>query len=197
VAEWHRELDRLHSQAHGVYTDPAAARDAILTRLRSEGLERTAALVREQPETFGALVAVERKAALGLITVRDTTQAERAAHHLSDDVIRLHESETRLRDRLGLTEPSLTRSAIDRAVQHADALYEQARGRVDEMRKVVDRLPSLSTIERAIGDMALALEPRELRTLRLFLTDPSALLVTHLRGLAIELALGRERNIER
>jgi hypothetical protein len=180
-----------------VYVDPAAARDAILTHLRSEGRERTGAMLREQPEAFGALHAVERKAALGLITVRDTTQARQAAHHLVDDVKRLHESETGLRDRIGLTEPSLTRPAIDQAVQRADADRQQAHARADELRRIGDRLPSLATVERAISDLAQALEPRELRTLRLFLTDPSALLVAKLRGVALELALGRERGIER
>jgi hypothetical protein len=194
--EWQREGERLRSQGRGVYVDPTAARDAILTHLRSRGLERTVAVLREQPEAFGALHAVERKAALGLITVRDTTQAERSAHYLVDDVKRLHESATRLRDRLGISE-SVTRPAIDRAVQHAEAAYQQARTSLEELKQLGQRLPSLATVERAILDVAQALEPRELRTLRRFLTDPSALLVAHLRGVALEIALGRERSIER
>jgi Relaxase/Mobilisation nuclease domain len=197
VDDWQRELEHLRSQVRGVYVDPAAARDAILTHLASEGLERTVATLREQPGLFGTLHAVERKAALGLITVRDTTQAERSAHHVADDVKRLHESETRLRDLLGITEPTLARPAIDRAVQHADGLYQQASSRVDDLRKAGERLPSLATVERAITDLAQALEPRELRTLRLFLTHPGALLVAKLRGVAMELALGHEHGIER
>jgi hypothetical protein len=193
---WRRELEGLRSQARRVYVDSAAAHDAILTHLRAEGLERTSALLRERPAAFGALHAVERKAAFGLITVRDTTQAERSARHFVDDVKRLHESESRLRDRLGIAE-SVTQPAIDRVIQHADAAYQQARARVDELRQAVERLPSLATVERAISDIAQALEPRELRTLRRFLTDPGALLVAKLRGIALDIALGRERGIER
>jgi hypothetical protein len=197
VEDWQRQKEDVRSQARTAYVDPTAARDALLASLRAEGLARTTALLRDRPEAFGALRAVERKAALGLLTVRDTTAAQTAAHHLVQDVQRLHLSETRLREQMGIAGPSVDQQAIERTARQAQEAHERARTRVDELRQIGEGRPSLRTVERAIGDVAAALEPRELRQLRLFLTDPGALLVAKARDLAMTIALGRERGIER
>ena len=194
VEEWTRDLDHLKSDLRRAYVDPAAARDGLVSHLRSAGMERTASVLRTQPETFGALRSEDRKAVLGLVTVSDTSQARREAGHLVDAVRQLDQLEKRIREQLSITDPSLPRPLIDRAIENAATAYKEAQARVDELKKIGDGLPSLKHVERAIGDLAQALEPREIRTLRLFLTDPQALLVSKLRGVAMDLLLGRDRS---
>ena len=193
VEEWKRGLDDLKSDIRRVYVEPATARDALFTHLRSEGLKRTAEVLQTQPEAFGGLRSEDRKAVLGLLTVSDTSQARRDAGDLVEAVRRVDELEKRIRQQLDITDPALPRALIDRALENVATANKEAQARVDALQKIGDRLPSLKNVERAIGDLAQALEPREIRTLRLYLTDPQALLVSKLRGVAMDLLLGRDR----
>jgi hypothetical protein len=196
VAEnWTRSLDDIGSRLRDVYVDPAAARNALLAQLRTDGLARTTETLRQHPEAFGALQGVERKAAFGLITVLDTWQAQQTVERLVDPVRYAHDQEVRLREHFGITDPAPSRAAVDRAIADAGTAHAQARTVVDELRTAGEKLPALASVDRAIGDLASALDPRELRSLRLYLTDPQALVVSQLRGTAMDLVLGRSRGL--
>lgn len=69
-------LDRCLAEA---YSDPETARQLIHAIAETRGADRVAALLREEPERFGALRAVDRPRAFGLLTVDDDSAARMSA----------------------------------------------------------------------------------------------------------------------
>ncbi len=66
-----------------VYRDPEAARAQLRSAAATANAEQVTALLRQEPERFGALVTEEQRRALGLLTAHDDSKARAGAHFVA------------------------------------------------------------------------------------------------------------------
>lgn len=138
--------DRRDQDLAQVYRDPRQARDAYLAAVDREGLPAATERMREQPEAFGAVRAVERSRALGLVHTADegpARAAARAAATSADEALKAadawriaavaeaeragqvfaHELETVYQDATA-AQAAFAQLAAERGVEHAAATLQ-------------------------------------------------------------------------
>jgi hypothetical protein len=84
---------------------------------------------------------------------------------------------------------------VDTAQRAAAIARDRAQGTVHELREAGRNLPDRRALQRTIGDLASALSPAESRLVRTFVTDAQAQLMAKFKGIALEIALGRDRSL--
>jgi len=72
---------------------------------------------------------------------------------------------------------------------------KRAESNVGELREAGRNLPDRRVLQSTIGELASTLSAPESRLLRTFVTDAQARLVAKFKGIALEIALGRDRSL--
>jgi hypothetical protein len=159
-----------------VYRDPAAARAAFEKTAGSDGIGAAVQAMRERPERFGTLLAVDQPRAFGIRGENDTPARQAA---LSAAVRGREACEARLT--VANMPEQQVREAVVRAI-----------GRERTAREAVRRGPDTTRLEREIGHALGRLLPREIEELRRAVTQPQFAMAMKIRQAAREALLGRE-----
>jgi Relaxase/Mobilisation nuclease domain len=193
--DWRDRADDVTRALGRVYQAPEDARARLAELERTHGKEAVMRELHDRPEQFGRLRTVDRPGVLGL-TRRDDAPARAEARHLGVAIDDYRNSEQTLRSHLR-SGGEVTRDLVDTAERAAGIAHDRAKGAVGELRDVSRNLPDRKALQRTIGDLASSLSTAESRLLRTFVTDAQARLVAKFKGIALEIALGRDRGLER
>jgi hypothetical protein len=125
---------------------------------------------------------------------RDDAPARAEARNLGVAIDDYRKSEQVLRSHVR-SGGELTRDLIDTTQRAAGIARERADSNVSELREAGRNLPDRRALQRTIGELASTLSAPESRLLRTFVTDAQARLVAKFKGIALEIALGRDRGL--
>ena len=170
------------------FADPTTARTAIQNAARVEGTDAAVERLRERPESFGALVSVERSRGFGLVRDRDDSVARLAAREAAVLVRDLlvaqrgvgttgeHSTDGKIipGTNTGLVERTPSPTPTRATERHASS--------------VVDDLA------RGIREAVRKLTPAEVRQLHAMLTRPQVALAMRLRQTVRDAVLGHEQD---
>lgn len=161
-----------------LFADPAGARERLRAHTASQGIDRTALLLSNEPATFGRLAGGAPAESERRALCSTAADALRRAEHSAEVVASL--------DRRVLE------AAHARAAGHAHEQLAAAAAHVARLRRERDTLPAKDQLARQITTLALRLAPGEIRRLRVLITAPDAAFIYSLRRAAREIATGRE-----
>jgi hypothetical protein len=173
--------DSLAQELSMAYREPSAARAQFLQMTAEHGTAHAVRILREQPESFGALrIAGDER--------HDTT--ERLHARLAAEAAMSIE---RARHELG----GADRAAITPAAEHAAAqvAVEHARARADTVRAEELRRPRREEVHRRLVRAMHLLAPRELERLHAVLTRPQWALAQKLKATVRDAMLGRDEGV--
>jgi hypothetical protein len=193
--DWRNRADDVTRALGRVYQAPEDARARLAELERAHGKEPIARELHDRPEQFGRLRTVDRPGVLGLVR-RDDAPARADARNLGVAIDDYRRSEQSLRSHLR-SGGELTRDLVDTAQRAAGIARDRAESRVRELRDAAQNLPDRRALQRTIGELASTLSAPESRLLRTFVTDAQARLVAKFKGIVREIALGRDRSLER
>jgi hypothetical protein len=180
------------------YVEPARARSAFETAVRTDGADTAATRFRERPESYGDLAAQERSRALGLVRQRDETAARQAARDAFALAVEWSAAERALGAAMGQgrgadgrlidaypvgvdTERRRRLSALEEAGARERTLAAERRG-----------LPAAEVLERGLREAVRRLTPAEVQQLQAMLTRPQVAIVARVRQTVKEAVLGRD-----
>jgi hypothetical protein len=204
-----------------VYRTPEKARDAFAAVATEQGTEAALRALRDTPERFGVLLAVERRRILGLPAEMDDRPARAAAaqaahlgqeaataqHALSTVVVEVRARRLDETTKLGLEAGRGTVAIVDgmsgweaagtaqRAVSERMASEEhanQATNREWALSRELRGAPRRPELRDQIARTADRLLPHELRRLRAMVSAPQMALLTALRATVRDALLARE-----
>jgi hypothetical protein len=175
------------------FADPARARAALLAAAQSEGLDAVVARLRERPETYGTLAAVERTRGFGLVRGRDDAAARQAAREAAT----LTHEYVAARQILDAGRPSPAvrpPHAVTDGPARCDGRDDQDRGVSPPEERAAHRAgsPAATMLERGLRDAVRKLTPAELQQLHALLTRPQVALAMRLRNTVRDAVMGRE-----
>lgn len=199
VERWSRASRALDGALARAFSDPARARVVFDDAARAEGVEVAAARLRERPESYGELSAVERSRALGLVRQRDETIARRAASEAATLALEWGVAGRTFARAVGQGRAADT---LHQAA-NAEAIGTERARRVRQLEIASARehalssqrrdLPAVDALERGIREAIRRLTPAEIRQLHDALTRPQVAIVMRIRQTVKEAILGRER----
>ena len=176
-----------------VYQAPEDARIRLADLERAHGKEAVTRELHDRPEQFGRLRTVDRPGVIGLVR-RDDAPARAEARNLGVAIDDYRKSEQSLRSHVR-SGGELTRDLVDTAQRAAGIARDRAEGTARELHEAGRNLPDRRVLQRTIGELASTLSAPESRLLRTFVTDAQARLVAKFKGIALEIALGRDRGL--
>jgi hypothetical protein len=173
--------DSLVRELAMAYREPGAARAQFLQVTAEHGTAPGARILREQPESFGAL----QTAGDG----RHDTTARLHARMAAEAAMSIE----RARHELG----GANKVLITPAAEHAEAqvAVEHARAHVDTVRAEEFRRPRREEVERRLAHAMHLLAPHELERLHASLTRPQWALVQKLKATVRDVMLGRDEGM--
>lgn len=195
VRDWRNDVDDVTHALGRVYQAPEDARARLAEFERAHGKEAVTRELHNRPEQFGRLQTVEHPGLVGLIR-RDDRPARAEARNLGVAMDDYRKSEQSLRPHLHST-GEMTRDLVDTAQRAAGIARDRAESAVHELRDVGKQLPDRRVLQQTIGDLKASLSTAESRLLRTFITDAQARLAAKCVSIVREIALGRDRGIER
>lgn len=181
-----------------VYADPPRARAAIEVAVGVEGVDRVAHRLQARPETFGALAAVTRPRAFGLMQSRDESGARQSAPEVGAVLAAWVAAERGVAAVVGQgtglgggvpasgrVDVSAVRAvqtrAIDEAVTDERAAAGARRG-----------MPAAEVLERGVREAMRRVTPAEVQQLQALLTRPQWALAMRVRAAVKDAVLGRD-----
>jgi hypothetical protein len=193
VRDWRNRTDDVTRALGRVYQAPEDARARLAELERAFGKEAVTRELHDRPEQFGRLRTVDHPGVLGLIR-RDDTPARAEARNLGVAIDDYGKSEQALRSHVR-SGGELTRDLVDTVQRAAGIACKRAESNVGELREAGRNPPDRRVLQRTIGELASTLSAPESRLLRTFVTDAQARLVAKFKGIALEIALGRDRSL--
>jgi hypothetical protein len=173
-----RALDRALAQ---VYHAPAEARRAYNDLVRAKGADHAVQELRERPERFGALKAVEQRRLWGLVRTEDSGPARERARDAAE-----------LGGALVVTRAAAPHRP---ALAHLDAAVRRGEARVNEISGKIKR-SSDGTRERVrIGLTMNKLLPREVNDLHRWITAPHRQVTVELQRAVARMAPDQVREL--
>ncbi len=180
------------------YVEPARARSAFETAVRTDGVDTAAARLRDRPESYGELVAEQRSRALGLVRQRDDTAARQSARDAFALAVEWSAAERALGVVMGQG-----RGADGRPIDaHAVGVDTERRRRLGALEEAGARermlaaerrgLPAAEVLERGLREAVRRLTPAEVQQLQAMLTRPQVAIVARVRQTVKEAVLGRD-----
>lgn len=169
-----------------VYRDPEHAHQAYLDMTDAKGAAAATQAMRERPEQFGALNAVERSRAFGMMRGEDDSQARAAAPATA---IKGREAVEALRDFGKVAAEAQARRLEDAFTRELRAIYQEPAA----ARTVFERLASVRGVEAAAS--ALRDRPQEFGEIRPAIRDDRPRIEAHsarAAELGLEAARARE-----
>src|SRR5216684_2865034 len=171
-----------------VYRDPDGAQRGFQAFAEAHTTADAARAMRNRPEQFGALVAVERSRAFGLLHTLDESPARAAARSAAVAAGEAFEAARVWRSAVQL-EAGGVRQTFERELEGATA-------RARAIRAELGTLPRRRELERHLGAALGRLLPHEVNALRVSITAPQRTLLARIRGVARDIAFGRDEEPE-
>jgi len=185
-----------------VYRDPDGAQRDFQAFAKAHTTAEAARAMRERPEQFGALVAVERSRAFGLLHTLDESPARAAARSAAVAAGEAFEAARVWRSAVQL-EAGGVRQTFERELAGRDvgpsfsgSELEGATARARAIRAELGTLPRRRELERHLGSALGRLLPHEVNALRVSITAPQRTLLARIRGVARDIAFGRDEEPE-
>jgi hypothetical protein len=192
VRDWRQRAEDVSRAIGRVFQAPEEARARLAEFERVHGKEAATRQLHDRPEQFGRLQTVDHPGVL--LTRRDDGPARAEARQLGVALDDYRASEQSVRSHVR-SSGQLTPDLVDTAQRAAAIARDRAQGTVHELREAGRNLPDRRALQRTIGDLASALSPAESRLVRTFVTDAQAQLMAKFKGIALEIALGRDRSL--
>jgi hypothetical protein len=164
----------------GLYQAPTNVRYTFQRLAAEAGAEQAAAALRQQPETFGLVHASIRE---------DAKQFEARVTQLA---VRGVEA---VQARAAAKEP-LPTARLDAGLTSSRSEVERAIGREHAIRAELRALPGRRVLEHRLSSALGHLLPHEVNALRASITAPQRTLLAKIRGVARDIAFGREEEPE-
>jgi hypothetical protein len=186
-----------------IYRNPDGAYRGFYAFAEAHTPGEAARAMRDRPEQFGALVAVERSRAFGLLHTLDESPARAAARSAAVAAGEAFEAarvwRSAVQSDAGSVQQTFERGrpGHDVALTFSQSELEGATARERAIRAELGTLPRRREFERHLSAALGRLLPHEVNALRVSITAPQRALLAKIRGVAREIAFGREEEPER